>query len=189
MFQLRNHLVTLWNRLNSPRINILSMIIQILVIISQKLTPALLIPFDLTSLLITLETKLVSHPSLALPAWHSENIWYMHKFMRLQSFIISDTLYAVLHIPLLHKSLQFHLFQIHNILLVHPTLQKSFQYIIHEQYLVIRLDRQYISFPLSTDIMACQVSNGQFYNINPPYIQQTPSSPAATPSSSKIEIK
>ena len=29
---------------------------------------------DLPPLLIKLETKLVSHPRLALPAWHGENI-------------------------------------------------------------------------------------------------------------------
>ena len=77
-------------------------------------------------------------------------------------------MYAILYIPLVGKSLQFHIFQIHNVPLVHPTLQKSFQYTIHEEYLAIRLDRQYISFPLSTDIMAYQVSNGQFCHINTP---------------------
>ena len=88
--------------------------------------------------------------------------------MKLQSFIISNTLYTVLHVHLVNKSLQFHLFRIHNIPLVHPTLKKSFQYNIQEEYLAIRLDKQYISFPLSADIMVCQVSNGQFCHINTP---------------------
>ena len=90
----------------------------------------------------------------------------MYKFMKLWSFMMSDTLYAVLHIPLINKSLQFHLFRIHNIWLVHPTLQQSFQYTIQEEYLAISLDGQYISFPLSTDIMTCQVSNGHLFCIN-----------------------
>ena len=34
--------------------------------------------------------------------------------------------------------------------------------------MAIRLDRQYISFPLSMDIIACQVPNGQYYSINIP---------------------
>ena len=82
--------------------------------------------------------------------------------------MLSDALYAVLHIPLFNELLQFHLFRIYNIPLVHPTLQKLFQYTIQEEYLTIRLDRQYLSFPLSTDIMVCQVSNGQFCCINTP---------------------
>ena len=82
--------------------------------------------------------------------------------------MMSDTLYVILHIPLVDKSLQFHLFRIHNIPLVHPVLKKSFRYSIQEEYLTIRLDTQYILFPLSMDIMACQVSNGQFCHINSP---------------------
>ena len=80
--------------------------------------------------------------------------------------MITNTLYVVLHIPLVDKSLQFYLFGIHNIPLVHPILKKSFKYIIQEEYLSIRSDEQYISFLLSTDIMACQVSNGQICHIN-----------------------
>ena len=53
-------------------------------------------------------------------------------------------------------------------ILVHPILNKSFKYSIQEECLAIRSDSQYISFPLSTDIMACQVSNGQFCHINSP---------------------
>ena len=166
LFQFRSQLASLHNGLNSLRINILSIIHQVSVISSQKLTPALLSPHDLTSLLTKLETKLISYPQLALTAWHGENIWCMYKFMKLQSFIISNTLYTVLHTPLVDKSLQFHIFRIHNIPLVHPTLKKSFQYNIQEEYLTIRSDKQYISFPPSADIMACQVSNGQYYHIN-----------------------
>ena len=70
--------------------------------------------------------------------------------------MMSDTLYVVLHAPLDDKLLQFHLFRIHNIQLIYPTLQISFQYTIQEEYLAI--------------IMAWQVSNGQFCHINPPCI-------------------
>ena len=126
MFQLRSCLATLCNGINSLRIDILSIINKISVISSQTLTPSLLNPIDFMHLLTKLETKLVSHPRFTLPVWHGENIWYMYKCMKLQSFMLSDTLYAVLHIPLVDKSLQFHLFRIHNIPLVHPTLQMSF---------------------------------------------------------------
>ena len=88
--------------------------------------------------------------------------------MNLHSFMLADTLYSFLHVSLVDKSLQFHLFRIHNISLVHPTLPMSFQYTIKEEYFAIRSDGQYISFPISTDIMACQVSNGQFCQINTP---------------------
>ena len=89
---------------------------------------------------------------------------------------MSDMLYVILHIPLVNKSLQFNLYRMHNIPLVCPILKESFSYSIQEEYLAIRSDAQYISFPLSTDIMACQVSNGQFCCINSPLYRADTSS-------------
>ena len=73
--------------------------------------------------------------------------------------MMSNTLYVVLHIPLVDKSLQFYLFRIHNIPLVHAILKKLFRYSIQEEYLTIQLGEQYILFPLGTDILACQMEN------------------------------
>ena len=115
MFQLRSYLVMLCNRIHSIRIDILSILNPVSVTSSQKLTPTLLHPLDLISLQNKLEAQLLSHPRLALPEWNSENIWYMYKFMKLQLFMMSNTLYIVLHIPLVEKLLQFYLFRIHNI--------------------------------------------------------------------------
>ena len=135
MFQLRCYLATLQSGINSVRINILSILNQVSVISSQKLKPALLNQSDLELLLTKLENQLLSHPQLALPQWEGEDIWYMYKFMKLQSFMFSDTLYVVLHIPLVNKSLQFNLYRIHNIPVVHPVLNKSLKYSIQEKYL------------------------------------------------------
>ena len=123
MFQLRSQLGTLHNRIHLLKIHILSILNHISVISSQKLTPALLNPLDLISLLIKLEMQLISYPRLALPECNGENIWYMYKFMKLQSFMMLDTLYVIIHILLVDKSLQFHLFRIHNIPLVYPVLK------------------------------------------------------------------
>ena len=166
MFQLRSHLATLHNGIHSVKIDILSILNQVLVIRSQKLTPALLNPLDLISLLIKLETQMVSHPRLVLPQWNSEKNWYMYKFMKSQSCI--DTLYVILLIPIVDKSLQFHLFRIHNIPLVHPVHKKSFRYSIQGEYLTIRSDAQYTSFPLSTNIMAFKYPMDNFAHINSP---------------------
>ena len=118
MFQLRSCLATLCNGIHLVSIDILSILNQVSVIGSIKLTPALLNPLDLIALLLKLETQLVSHTRLALPQRNGENILYMYKFMKLQSFMMSNTLYVVLHIPLVDKSLHVHLFRIHNIPLV-----------------------------------------------------------------------
>ena len=66
MFQLRSHLATLQSKINSVRIDILSILNHVSVISSQKLKPALLNPSDLKLLVTKLENQLVSHPRLAL---------------------------------------------------------------------------------------------------------------------------
>ena len=99
MFQLRSCLATLHNGINSVKIDILSILDQVSIVSSQKLKPALLNALDLGPLLTKLETQLVSHLRLALPQWNGENIWYMYMLMKLQSFMMSDTLYVMLYIP------------------------------------------------------------------------------------------
>ena len=47
--------------------------------------------------------------------------------------MLLDTLYVVLHIPLVDKLLQFNLYTIHDIPLVHPILCESFKYSIQEE--------------------------------------------------------
>ena len=148
-----------------------------MVISSQKPEPTLINHSDLKLLLTKLENQLVSHPRLALPQWEGEDIWYMYKFMKLWYFMLSDTLYVVLHIPLFDKSLQCNLCRIHNILLVHPIPKKMFKHSIWEEYLSIKSHSQYILFPINADIMVYQVSNWQFCHINSPlYVADTSNS-------------
>ena len=92
---------------------------------------------------------------------------YVHIY---ETSIIYDVGRPVCHTahPPLDKSVQFHLFRRHNIPLVHLILKTSFKYSIREEYFTIKLDKQYILFPLSIDIMTCQVSNGQFCLIKSP---------------------
>ena len=188
MFQLRSHLATLCNGTNSVKIDIILILDQVSIISSQKLQPVLLNPLDLKSLLTKLETWLVSLPRLALPQWNGKNIRFMYKFMKLRFFVMSDILYVMLYIPLVDKSLQFNLYRIHNIPLFHPILKKSFKYSIQEEYLMIWSDAQYILFPVSTDILACQVSNGQFVILTRNYIQQILQALAAMSFSFKTKI-
>ena len=124
MFLLRSRLATLQSGIILVRVDILSILGQISVISSQNHKPTLLNPSDFKPSLTKLEDQLLSHPDLALPQWKGENIWYMYKFMKHQSFMLVETLYVVLHIPLVDKSLQFSLYRIHKIPLVHPVLKK-----------------------------------------------------------------
>ena len=96
---LKHHLATPCSWINSVKIDILSILDQVSIISSQNLKLVFLYLLYLKSLLIKLETQLVSQPSSALPQWNDENIWYMYKFKKLWLFMMSDTLYIILYIP------------------------------------------------------------------------------------------
>ena len=98
-----SHLAVLKGGINTDRKDILSILDHILVIISQKLKPTLLNLSDLKLLLIKLESQLVSH------TWKGKKKQYMYMFMKFQFFMLLDTLYVVLHVPLVNKLLKFNL--------------------------------------------------------------------------------
>ena len=61
LFQLRSHLATLQSGINSVRIDIMEILVQLSVVSSQKLKPTLLYSSDLKLLLTRTKDQLVSH--------------------------------------------------------------------------------------------------------------------------------
>ena len=90
----------------------------------------------------------------------------MYKFMKLRLFMMSDTLYVILYIPLVDKSLQCNLYRIHIIPLGQPLLKNHLN--IQYRKNTSQLDQMcnIFHFLVISDILSCQVSNGQFCCIN-----------------------
>ena len=99
MFQSRSCLAIVHNGLHSIKIDILSILNQVSVISSQKLTPALLNPKDLISLLIKLETQMVSHLRLTLPQWNGENMVYVQVYETLIIYNVRHSIHHTTHPP------------------------------------------------------------------------------------------
>ena len=74
---------------------------------------------------------------------------------------MTDTLLVLLTIPLVDMSLRFHLYKIHNLPLLDPTLKKSLHYEIADKYFAIGWDMRYITFPDDDNTLSCIVSTGQ----------------------------
>ena len=73
-----------------------------------------------------------------------------------------DTSFVILTIPLVYKSLACHLYRIHNLPLLHPTLPTSFQYEIEHRFFEINSDLSFITFPDNENVLNCIVSSGHF---------------------------
>ena len=75
------------------------------------------------------------------------DIWGYYKFLKIQAFELTDTLFVILTIPFIDQSLTFCLYKIYNLPLLHPILKKSFQYEIFHKYFAIKPDMWYITLP------------------------------------------
>ena len=82
----------------------------------------------LQHLLYDMKDQLRSYPRLNLAKNINSYIWSYYKFLKIQAFVITDTLFVNWTILLVGRSLTFHLYGIHNLPLLCPTLQKIFQF-------------------------------------------------------------
>ena len=106
---------------------------------------------NLQHLLFDIYDQLQSHSQLDLPANIESDIWSYYKFLKIQAFVLTDTLFVILPIPLVDKSLTFHLYS--QIPLLSLVLKKSFQYEIEHKFFAIRCDFCYITDPDDENIL------------------------------------
>ena len=116
-------------------------------------------------LLYDAKDQLRSHPWLSLPSNSEIDIWNYYKFLKIQAFVLSKTLFGIIVISIVDNTLQFQLHRLHNLSFLHLNLQKSCQYDLHHKYLAVRINVQYISFPRDDGIVSCLISFGPFCNI------------------------
>ena len=133
---------------------------------THKVTPNLISPYDLRNILLDVQKKLVANPKLSLPT--DTTIWSYYQFLKIDAVMSKNLLVVVLTLPLIDKDLEFHLFQAHNLPLLHPDMKKVFTYELENQYLAIRSDGNYITIPDHDDVLTCQISAGHFCNLNTP---------------------
>ena len=103
---------------------------------THKVTPNLIPPADLRSILLDVENKLKVNPKLALPVAEKADIWSYYQFMKINAFVHHDMLIVILILPLIDRDLEFELFKAHSLPLLHPEL-KVFSYEINNPYIAI----------------------------------------------------
>ena len=66
----------------------------------------------------------------------------------------------ILTVPLVDQSLQMNLYKIHNLPMLHPTLNVHVQYELEGAYLATMMEGMFISLPTALDIKLCLITNG-----------------------------
>ena len=67
---------------------------------------------------------------------------------------------SILTIPLVDQSLWVNLYKVHNLLMLHPTLNVHAQYELEGTYLMTLMEGMFVSLPTALDVKLCLVTNG-----------------------------
>ena len=66
----------------------------------------------------------------------------------------------ILTVPLVDQSLQMNLYKVHNLPILHPTINVHAQYEIEEMYLGTLMEGMFISLPSALDVKLFLITNG-----------------------------
>ena len=80
--------------------------------------------------------------------------------------VLQDYLTLILTVPLVDQSLQMNLYKVHNLPMLHPTLNVHVQYELEGTYFVTLMEGMFISLPTTLDVKLCLVTNGHLCMFN-----------------------
>ena len=127
---------------------------------SQELNPMIIPPDILKKILHGIIEDIKSKARLKLCEDPETNIWSYYGIVKLTPIVLQDYLMLILTIPLVDHSLQMNLYKVHNLPMLHPTLNVHAQYELEGTYLATLMEGMFISLLPALDVKLCLVTNG-----------------------------
>ena len=127
---------------------------------SHKLNPMIVPPDILKRVLHKIEEDIKSNARLKLCKDPETNICSYYGTVKLTPIVLQDYLMLILTVPLVDQSLQMNLSKVHNLPMLHPTLNVHAQYELEGTYFVTMMESIFISLPTALDVKLCLVTNG-----------------------------
>ena len=127
---------------------------------SQELNPMIIPPYISKRILHKIEEDIKSNARLKLCKDPKTNIWSYYGTVKLTPIVLQDYLMLILTVPLVNQSLQMNLYKVHNLPMLHPTLNVHAQYKLEGSYLATMRESMFISLPTALDVKLCLVTNG-----------------------------
>ena len=94
------------------------------------------------------------------------NIWSYYGTIKLTPIVLQDYVMLILTVPLIGQSLQMDLYKIHNLPVLHPTLNVHAQYELEGAYLATVMEGMFLSLPTASDVKLCMITNGHLCMFN-----------------------
>ena len=136
------------------------------VLASQELNPMIIPPDILKKILHKIEKEIKSNARLKLCEDPETNIWSYYGMVKLTPIVLDDYLMLILTIPLVDQSLHMNLYKVHNLPMLHPTLNVHVQYELEGSYLATMMEGMFITLPTALDVKLCLVTNGHLCMFN-----------------------
>ena len=130
------------------------------ILASQELKPTIIPPDILKTILHKIENDIKSNARLKLCEDPDTNIWSYYGTVKLTPIVLQDYLMLILTVPLVDQSLHMNLYKVHNLPMLHPTLQMHVQYELEGPYLATMMDGMFITLPTTIDVKLFLVTNG-----------------------------
>ena len=136
------------------------------ILASQELNPTIIPPDVLKTLLHRIENDIKSNARLKLCEDPNTNIWSYYGIIKLTPIVLQDYLMLILTVPQVDQTLHRNLYRVHNLPMLHPTLQMHVQYEIEGPYLATLMDSMYITLPTDIDVRLCLMTKGHLCMFN-----------------------
>ena len=136
------------------------------ILASQELSPTIIPPDMLETILHNIENDIKSNARLKLCEDPNTNIWSYYGTIKLTPIVLQDYLMLILTVPLVDQTLYMNLHRVHNLPMLHPTLQMHVQYEIESPYLATLMGSMYITLPTDIDVRLCLMTKGHLCMFN-----------------------
>ena len=127
---------------------------------SQELNSLIIPPDILKKILHKIIEDIKSNARLKLCEDPETNIWSYYGTVTLTPIVLQDYLMLILTVALVDQSLQMNLYKVHNLPMMHPTLNVHAHYELEGTYFMTLMEGMLISLPTVLDVKLCLVTNG-----------------------------
>ena len=123
---------------------------------SHKATSAVIPPVALRRLLLKIENCMRTNPRLRLPYDpRAGGIWKYYSVIKITPIVMNKMLVILMTIPVLDKTLELNIYQVHNLPAIPPGQEVAALYQLESKYFAIGKHGMYVTLPMEQSVRIC----------------------------------
>ena len=123
---------------------------------NHKATSAVIPPVALRGLLLKIEDRMHANPRLRLPYDpRAGEIWKYYSIIKVTPIVMDKMLVILMTIPVLDKTLELNIYQVHNLPAIPPGQEVESLYQLENKYFAIGRHGLYVTLPMEQSVRIC----------------------------------